>query len=143
MLSTIPYPGMTGLIWNWDWLCEIHVYVCVHYLLCVLGTLCSNLWSKGFRLYARRNGRNIHVAHSATALETHHHHLVCAIIVIDGRVSFCCSSPLCQLYTSGNEIHVLHVKRNFVSVGQGSFLSLTRAFLQCGRQQTVGSVKTK
>lgn len=58
-----------------------------------------------------------------------------AIAVINGRVSSGCSTPHCQLYTSGNEIHVLCVKRNFVRVGQGSLLSLNRGFLQCGRQK--------
>lgn len=85
------------------------------YLQCVIHTLSSN----GFRFCAGRHRRNIQVAHNATAWVTHHHHLVCTIIVIDGRVSSRCSSPLCQLYTSGNEIQVLHVKRNFVFVVRG------------------------
>lgn len=63
---------------------------------------------------------DIYTAHNAAAAGlTHGHRLVCAIIVIDGRVTARCSSPACQLYTSGNEIHVLHAKRNFVCVGQG------------------------
>lgn len=58
------------------------------------------------------------VAHNAAEYVTRRRHLVCPIIVIDGRVSSRCSSPFCQVCTSGNEIQVLSVKRNFESAGQ-------------------------
>ena len=90
------------------------------------------------------NARKTHVAHGATAWVTYKSRLVCALIVIDGCVCSCCSSPLCQLYTSGNEIQVLHVKADFVCVYvKGSLLSLTKVFLQRGRQHRVTPINAK
>lgn len=85
--------------------------VCVQYLQCVLG----NLWGNGFRLCACRCPRwtRCHCMSDTPSPSCLCYR--CDKLPERSR----CSSPLCKLYTSGNEIHVLHVKRNFVCVGQG------------------------